>query len=197
MNDGSAFESELEARSSNTCELCSAAEALTPLEVLGAPEPVTADGFILACQTCSSQVRGESDLEAKHWFCLRDSIWSEVPAVQVVGSRLLARLTAEGWAQDLLGQVYLPDDVQAWADAAPGAPEGSDEVITLDSNGAQLHDGDSVTLIKDLDVKGAGFVAKRGTMVRNIHLINDPGNIEGRVNKITLVLKTKFLKRVS
>lgn len=197
MNDGSVFESALEARSSKACELCGAVDALTPLEVSAAPEPVTAEGYIYACQTCSSQVRGLSDLDAKHWFCLRDSIWSEVPAVQVVGSRVLARLTTEGWAQDLLGQVYLPDDVQAWADAAPGVAESSDEVITLDSNGAQLHDGDSVTLIKDLDVKGAGFVAKRGTMVRNIHLINDPGNIEGRVNKITLVLKTKFLKRVS
>ena len=76
-------------------------------------------------------------------------------------------------------------------------PKAEESSVVTDSNGNVLNDGDSVTLIKDLDVKGAGFVAKRGTMVRKIRLIDDPDNIEGRVNKMTLVLKTKFLKKVS
>ncbi len=186
------LEKDLGSRSGGICELCGGKEGLAPYEV-----PPTTDSsvarHVFACEMCIQQANGSIELEGKHWFCLRESIWSEVPAVQVVGYRILKRLEGEGWAQDLLGQIYLDDDAQAWADDIGTAP---DEVITLDSNGATLKDGDSVTLIKDLDVKGAGFVAKRGTMVRNIRLIDDPENIEGRVNKITLVLKTKFLKRV-
>ncbi len=71
----------------------------------------------------------------------------------------------------------------------------SDE--TRDSNGAILSDGDSVTLIKDLKVKGSGGVTlKRGTMVRKIRLTGDPAEIEANVDKVKgLVLKTEFVKK--
>jgi len=69
-------------------------------------------------------------------------------------------------------------------------------VITKDSNGATLSEGDSVTVIKDLKVKGSSTVLKRGTMIRNIHLTGDPAEIEGRTDKVKgLVLKTEFLKK--
>ena len=200
MKDVHAFEAELQARSGNTCELCGAGEGLDVYEVPSPLDVASAERSVYACRTCHEQCTGTAELDAKHWFCLRESIWSEVPAVQVVGYRILKRLQGEVWAQDLLGQVYLMEDVQEWADAeteTDGESSGVDEIVTLDSNGAQLFDGDAVTLIKDLDVKGAGFVAKRGTIVRNIRVIGDPDNIEGKINKITLVLKTKFLKRVS
>jgi protein PhnA len=137
-------------------------------------------------------------LDTKHWFCLQQSAWSGDPAVQVVSWRLLQQLQGEGWAQDLLGMLYLEDEVLDWAQAG-GMSDGEDEIApTFDGNGNQLNDGDSVTLIKDLDVKGTSFVAKRGTLVRNIRLIpGDQANIEGRVNKIVLVLKTCFLKRAN
>jgi len=65
-----------------------------------------------------------------------------------------------------------------------------------DSNGAILSDGDSVTLIKDLKVKGTSVTLKRGTLVKNIRLTGDEGEIECRVEKIRdLVLKTEFLKK--
>ena len=64
-----------------------------------------------------------------------------------------------------------------------------------DSNGTLLNEGDSVTLIKDLKVKGSSSVIKRGTMVKNIRLTNSPDEIEGRVEKTTMVLKTQFLKK--
>lgn len=65
-----------------------------------------------------------------------------------------------------------------------------------DSNGTILADGDSVTLIKDLKVKGSSITLKRGTLVKNIRLTNDPGEIECRVEKVKgLVLKTEFLKK--
>ena len=68
--------------------------------------------------------------------------------------------------------------------------------VTRDSNGTELKDGDSVTLIKDLKVKGTSTTLKRGTMIKNIRLTGDPAEIECRAEKIKdLVLKTEFLKK--
>lgn len=66
-----------------------------------------------------------------------------------------------------------------------------------DSNGAILVDGDSVTLIKDLKVKGSGGVTlKRGTLIRNIRLTDDEGEIECNAEKVKgLVLRTEFVKK--
>ena len=70
-------------------------------------------------------------------------------------------------------------------------------VTVRDSNGAELKDGDSVTLIKGLKVKGSSAVLKRGTLVKNIRLTDDPAEIECRSDKIKgLVLRTEFLKKV-
>jgi protein PhnA len=65
-----------------------------------------------------------------------------------------------------------------------------------DCNGTELKDGDSVTLIKDLKVKGTSSVLKRGTLIKNIRLTQDPSEIECRAEKIKdLVLRTEFLKK--
>ena len=67
---------------------------------------------------------------------------------------------------------------------------------TRDSNGTILAEGDTVTIIKDLKVKGSSTVLKRGTVVKNIRLTDDPGEIEGRTDKVKgLVLRTEFLKK--
>ncbi len=69
-------------------------------------------------------------------------------------------------------------------------------VIVKDANGAELKDGDSVTLIKDLKVKGSSLVLKRGTSIKNIRLTDDPSEIECRAEKIKdLVLRTEFVKK--
>jgi protein PhnA len=65
----------------------------------------------------------------------------------------------------------------------------------VDSNGAPLSEGDSVTVIKDLKVKGGSSDLKRGTAIRSIHLTEDPGLIECKVDGSVLVLKTIFLKK--
>ncbi len=68
--------------------------------------------------------------------------------------------------------------------------------IVRDSNGTELKDGDSVTLIKDLKVKGTSVVLKRGTMIKNIRLTGDPAEVECRAETIKdLVLRTEFLKK--
>ncbi|MGV3460982.1 MAG: zinc ribbon domain-containing protein YjdM [Flavobacterium sp.] len=64
-----------------------------------------------------------------------------------------------------------------------------------DSNGTLLSEGDSVTVIKDLKVKGSSSVIKRGTVVKNIRLTGDTKEIEGKVEKTVMVLKTEFLKK--
>ena len=76
--------------------------------------------------------------------------------------------------------------------------EGSDAagtVIVKDSHGTQLSEGDSVTVIKDLKVKGGSSDLKRGTLVKNIRLTDDPEHVECRVDGSTLVLKVCFLKK--
>lgn len=74
-----------------------------------------------------------------------------------------------------------------------------DDAFTVkDSNGAELKDGDSVTLIKDLPVKGTSITLKRGTLVKNIRLTSSEEEVECRVEKVKgLVLKTCFLKKVA
>lgn len=65
-----------------------------------------------------------------------------------------------------------------------------------DSNGTLLNEGDSVTLIKDLKVKGTSMTLKRGTQVKGIHLTDDENEVLCRVEKVKgLVLKACFLKK--
>jgi protein PhnA len=67
--------------------------------------------------------------------------------------------------------------------------------MSKDSNGAALVDGDSITVIKDLKVKGSSDVLKRGTLYKNIRLTDDEDEVEVGSGKSTLVLKTCFLKK--
>lgn len=72
-----------------------------------------------------------------------------------------------------------------------------DDVKVVDSNGTELKDGDSVTLIKDLKVKGAGQTLKRGTLIKNIRVNPyNPDEIDCSTKQIKgLVLKTCFVKK--
>ncbi|MFC1751047.1 PhnA domain-containing protein [Pseudomonadota bacterium] len=180
-------------RSESKCELCGADNDLSVYEVPPV-DSATADTCIMTCSTCNEQINDPAAVDVNHWHCLNGSMWSEVPAVKVVAWRMLKRLSAEGWAQDLLDMLYLDEETLQWAEA--GAEDADDDSApTLDSNGAVLQAGDTVTLIKDLDVKGGGFTAKRGTAVRNISLTGNPEQIEGRVNGVRIVLLTCFLKK--
>jgi len=183
-------EQELQTRSNSSCELCGVSDKLSVYEV--APSDGSADQSIMLCATCLEQVEKPESMDANHWRCLNDSMWSQVPAVQAMAFRMLTRLKGEGWPQDLLDMLYLDDDVRAWAEAG----QGEEAIKHLDSNGAVLQAGDSVTLIKDLDVKGSSLTAKRGTSVRNIRLVHDNAEqIEGRVDGQKIVILTKFVKK--
>lgn len=87
------------------------------------------------------------------------------------------------------------DALRSMADRILGGGE-EDALVVKDSNGTTLQDGDSVTLIKDLPVKGANVTLKRGTMVKNIRLTTNPAEIECNADKVKgLVLRTEFLKK--
>lgn len=64
-----------------------------------------------------------------------------------------------------------------------------------DSNGNTLNDGDSVTLTKDLKVKGTSITLKRGKVVKNIRLTNNPEEVDCRIDARNIVLKTASLKK--
>lgn len=186
---------QLMARSENKCELCGATDELSVYQIPPVEENHS-DKAIYVCKTCKDQIEGTTEMDANHWRCLNDSMWSQVPAVQVMAWRMLTRLRSEGWPQDLLDMLYLEDETLAWAKASGEGEDSENAVKHLDSNGAQLADGDTVTLIKDLNVKGAGFTAKRGTAVRNISLVSDNAeHIEGKVNGQHIVILTKFVKK--
>jgi protein PhnA len=70
-----------------------------------------------------------------------------------------------------------------------------DEIITKDCNGNILKDGDTVKLIKDLKVKGSSITLKRGTVVKNIKLTDDADEVDCRVEKMAIVLRTEFLAK--
>ena len=190
-------EKALQARSESKCELCGATEGLGGYEV----PPRTSgsvDECVLLCATCREQIEEPEKVDVHHWRCLNDSMWSQVPAVQVMAWRMLKRLSAEGWAQNLLDTLYLDEETQAWAQATGEGKSQEEAVRHLDSNGTLLATGDTVTLIKDLDVKGANFTAKRGTVVRGISLVADnPEQIEARVNGQRIVILTQFVKKAS
>ncbi len=187
-------EEALRERSGSKCELCGATDELGVYEV-----PPNADGSadqcVLLCATCRAQIDNPDQIDVNHWRCLNDSMWSQVPAVQVMAWRMLNRLSAEGWPQELLDMLYLDEGTLAWAQSGEQTAE-EETVRHLDCHGAVLETGDTVILTKDLDVKGANFTAKRGTAVRGISLVPDnPEQIEGRVEGQRIVILTKFVKK--
>lgn len=185
------LETLLAERSAGRCELCKSEDELRIYEVPPAKEgPMYA---AMICSHCSAQIENPTQLDINHWRCLNDSMWSEVPAIQAIAWRMLNQLRAEGWPQDLLDMLYLPDDVAEWAKALE--PD-ENAVVHLDSNGVQLEAGDTVILIKDLNVKGTSMVAKRGVAVRRISLdSNNAEYIEGKVDGQRIVILTKYVKK--
>ncbi len=185
-------EQALKNRSNSSCELCTSTENLSVYPVPPTSD-LSAQQSIYICQCCLSQMTGETEFDVNHWRCLNDSMWNQEPAVQVMSYRMLHKLSSESWAQDAIEMLYLEDEVKTWAEQGIAAERSNGP--TRDSNGAELQDGDNVTLIKDLKVKGANFTAKQGTIVRGITLTDNPEHIEGKVNGTRIVLVAAYLKK--
>lgn len=185
------MEKQLIIRSGNQCEISGSIDTLSAYLVPPKTGNSVAD-YVYISQAILDQINAEVELDETLLRCLNDAVWSEVDAVKVISWRLLNQMRGRGWTDDLLENMYLEDDVSAWAKS------GQDTTTEkhMDSNGVELQTGDSVTLIKDLKVKGGNFTAKRGTSVRNIRLVHDnPSQIEGKVEGQQIVILTEFVKK--
>ncbi len=186
----------LKDRSNNTCELCKSNNDLSQYTIPPSLNENVAND-VLVCKTCLDQIEGNEEMDANHWRCLNDSMWSEFVAVQIMAWRMLQRLRGEGWPKDLLDMMYLDEDALALARATGEDKDESEKIIHRDVNGVILDNGDSVVLVKDLKVKGSSMVAKQGTAVRNIRLDRDNAEfIEGKVGAQQIVIITKYVKKL-
>jgi protein PhnA len=92
--------------------------------------------------------------------------------------------------------MYLDDERLAWAKATGDHENDAPVELHKDCNGQLLQSGDSVVLIKSLDVKGSTLNAKMGTVVKNIRIVEDnTEQIEGKIEAQTIVILTKFVRK--
>ncbi|MBW8682880.1 PhnA domain-containing protein [Chitinophaga sp. B61] len=180
----------LQARSNGTCELCTNDDAAIAYAV----SPRNNDAIeneVAICNTCLSAM--EDPAAAMHWHCLAGSIWNAEPAVQALSYRLLYQHKDHEWAAEIIGSVEPDEAVVNWALSAFEV-----KPIHLDSNGTELLNGDTVVLTQGLNVKGANFMAPKGTIVRKIRLVADnTEQIEGKINEQTIVILTKYVRKSS
>ena len=189
------LEKQLIERSGGQCELCTSTTHLSVYEV---PPTSNAnlDNTIYVCEVCKAQIEKREQIDANHWKVLSDTMWSEHAPVQVVAWRMLSRLRNESWASDNLEILYLDDENLEWAKKTGDHENEGTVEFHQDSNGARLYEGDTVVLIKTLDVKGSSISAKLGTVVKNIRLVHDNvEQIEGKVEGQTIVILTKYLRK--
>lgn len=182
-------------RCKSKCELCNAAEPLKFYEV-NSSNGTTADNCIMLCDKCIAQIDKKEELDSQHWKILSETMWSEVSGIQVLAWRMLNRLRNESWAMDNLDMLYLNEDNLTWAKETGDHENDGSVDLHKDCNGHVLNNGDSVVLIKSLDVKGSTINAKLGTVVRNIRIVeNNTDQIEGRIEGQVIVILTKYVKK--
>ena len=113
------FGKDLARRSKSKCEICeSPGVSLSTWEVPPVPNDPDLDRCVFICDTCRGALENEKQtLAPNEWRNLANTIWSEVPAVQVCVVRLLRRLPAEaGWPQQTLDEAFLDEEITNWAD---------------------------------------------------------------------------------
>ena len=182
-------------RSEQKCELCNSTNSIG-LYAVPPQSANTDENCIIACDKCRAQLEKKEELDSKHWGCLTESMWSEVPAVQVVAWRMLNRLRNESWAADNLDMLYLDDEQLLWARATGDHENDSSVDLHKDSNGSVLQNGDTVVLTTSLDVKGSSLNAKLGTVLKNIRIVeNNTEQIEGKIEGQIIVILTKYVRK--
>jgi protein PhnA len=184
-------EKRLKDRSGSVCEISGSDENLVVYIVEPKTEAIP-ENCILITKQLRDQIENKDLMNANDWRGLSDSMWNENLPVQIVSWRMLARLKNH----DLLEMMYLDEDALEWAKVTGEDEDEEGKIVHKDSNGVVLKDGDSVVLIKDLDVKGATFTAKRGAAVHNIKVVWDDVNlIEGRVENQHIYILTQYVKK--
>ena len=94
------------------------------------------------------------------------------------------------------GLFVCPECAHEWTLESAGAENNEDKLIVKDANGNILNDGDTVTIIKDLKVKGSSSSIKVGTKVKNIRLVDGDHNIDCKIEGFgAMSLKSEFVKK--
>ncbi len=182
-------------RSGNKCELCGSTSQLSLYEVKP-QDSRNSDNCVLLCNKCIAQIDKKEELDSSHWKVLSESMWSEVPGVQVLSWRMLNRLRQESWAADNLDMLYLDDEKLAWAKATGDHVNDARVDLHKDAYGVLLQTGDTVILTQSLDVKGSSVNARMGTVIRNIRLVPDnTEQIEGKIDGQMIVVLTKYVRK--
>ncbi len=115
------FGKELARRSRSRCELCeSSGVKLSAFEVAPVPREPDPDRCLFLCEECREQVEHPKRFQpGERWRCLAQTLWSEVPAVQVMAVRLLRRQAdSQSWAREALENAFLDPEIEAWAAAS-------------------------------------------------------------------------------
>ncbi|MBV8465888.1 MAG: alkylphosphonate utilization protein [Burkholderiales bacterium] len=93
------------------------------------------------------------------------------------------------------GQFVCPECAHEWSTQAP-SNHSDDKRVIRDANGNELQDGDTITVIKDLKVKGSSSVVKVGTKVKNIRLVDGDHDIDCKIDGFgAMQLKSEFVKK--
>ncbi|MCW8887254.1 MAG: phnA protein [Motiliproteus sp.] len=112
-----AFGKDLTRRSGSCCELCEASGVkLSIYEVPPIPVEPELEHCVFVCETCLQQLEQPKQRNPDHWRCLTKAVWSQVPAVQVVAVTMAKALADQAWAAELLEQLYLDPEVEAWVE---------------------------------------------------------------------------------
>lgn len=189
-----AISTQLQNRSNHACELCGKQDDNLVAYAVPPKSDDSADSQVVLCRDCFDQIKAENYTNKHHWRSLEGSIWSEVPAVQVLSYKILKKLSSEEWARDAMEAAYLDESLVEWANAEDALE--AERVIHKDSYGVVLESGDTVILTENLNVKGTNYIAPKGTIVRKIRLVHDNAEqIEGKVNGDTIVILTKFVRK--
>ncbi len=182
----------LEDRSNNECELCAQDDTMLQAYAIPPKDDSRPEHQVVVCTTCLDKIRAEDYSVADYWRFVTGSIWSEVPAVQVMSYKILSKLKTTDWAAETIENVFLEENIIEWANAEDELAQEPHK----DTFGALLAGGDNVVLVQNLNVKGTNFTAQKGTVVKNIRLVHDdPTHIEGKVNGTAIYILTKYVKK--
>jgi len=185
---------QLQKRSTSACELCSNTDESLKAYTVPPKKDDSIDNQVVLCSNCFEQINASKFTDSNHWRCLTGSIWNETAAVQALSYKILNKLKTEDWAIETIESVFLDESVIEWANAEDELEAA--KVVHKDSYGVALETGDTVILTQNLNVKGANFIAPKGTIVRKIRLVPDNAEqIEGKIEGDTIVILTKYVRK--
>lgn len=178
----------LKERSRGVCELCNIGGAVHEYTVSPKKDDA-AENQVALCHACLNAL--DSKENSTYWTFLEGTIWNPESSIQALSYRILQSHKDEDWANDIISSVDIDEDTAQWAMSAFEIAD-----THKDAFGNTLANGDNVVLTQSLDVKGAGFSAPKGTVVKRIRLVPDnTEQIEGKINEQTIVILSKYVKK--